>query len=119
MQKLASAYRLELLLISFELDNDNSSALQRRNRTPGKPCGQYLSVFAAMAMKVALLRMLPNRPLLSCFSYALVFAISTPVGVAIGIMIDATAEGAFADWVYAVSMGLASGVCVCCDQQSA
>ncbi|KAG0557452.1 hypothetical protein KC19_11G131400 [Ceratodon purpureus] len=69
-------------------------------------------LFAAIAMGVALLRMLPNRPLLSCFSYAFVFAISTPVGVAIGIIIDANAQGAIADWVYAVSVGLASGVFV-------
>lgn len=67
-------------------------------------------VFAALAMGVALLRMLPNRPLVSCFSYALVFAISTPIGVAIGIIIDATTQGVTADWVYAISMGMASGV---------
>ncbi|CAK9228393.1 unnamed protein product [Sphagnum troendelagicum] len=67
-------------------------------------------VFAAIAMGIALLRMLPNRPLLSCALYAFAFAISTPIGVAIGIIIDSTTEGPTADWVYAISMGLACGV---------
>ncbi|KAK8519833.1 hypothetical protein V6N12_003804 [Hibiscus sabdariffa] len=67
-------------------------------------------IFAAIAMGIALLRMIPDRPLLSCIAYAFAFAISSPVGVAIGIIIDATTEGAMADWVFAISMGLASGV---------
>ncbi|XP_048130544.1 zinc transporter 11 [Rhodamnia argentea] len=67
-------------------------------------------IFAAIAMGIALLRMMPNRPLLSCVSYAFAFAISTPVGVAVGIIIDATSQGAVADWIYAISMGLACGV---------
>jgi zinc transporter 1/2/3 len=67
-------------------------------------------IFAAVAMGIALLRMLPNRPLLTVCLYAFAFAISTPVGVAIGIVIDATAEGATADWIYAISMGFATGV---------
>ncbi|KAG0487174.1 hypothetical protein HPP92_009269 [Vanilla planifolia] len=67
-------------------------------------------VFAAIAMGISLLRMMPNRPMLSCFSYAFAFAISSPVGVAIGIIIDATTQGHVADWIYAISMGLACGV---------
>lgn len=67
-------------------------------------------IFAAIAMGIALLRILPNRPFLSCFAYAFAFAISTPIGVAIGIIIDSTTEGVAADWVYAISMGLATGV---------
>lgn len=67
-------------------------------------------VFAAVAMGIALLRMMPNRPLLSCASYAFAFAISSPVGIAIGIIIDATTQGRVADWIYAISMGLACGV---------
>lgn len=67
-------------------------------------------IFAAIAMGIALLRMLPNRPLLTVCLYAFAFAISTPIGVAIGIVIDATAEGTTADWIYAVSMGIATGV---------
>lgn len=67
-------------------------------------------IFAAIAMGIALLRMLPNRPFLSCFSYAFAFAISTPIGVAIGIIIDSTTEGAAADWTYAIAMGLATGI---------
>ncbi|KAI4979662.1 zinc transporter 2-like [Hordeum vulgare subsp. vulgare] len=69
-------------------------------------------VFAAVAMGIALLRMLPNRPLLSCFAYAFAFAVSSPIGVGIGIVIDATAQGAVADWIFAVSMGLATGIFV-------
>lgn len=67
-------------------------------------------IFAAVAMGIALLRMMPNRPLLQCVLYAFAFAISTPVGVAIGIIIDSTTEGRTADWIYAFSMGIATGV---------
>ncbi|KAM3302591.1 zinc transporter 11 [Capsicum chacoense] len=67
-------------------------------------------IFAAIAMGIALLRMIPNRPLLSCSAYAFAFAISSPIGVAIGIVIDATTQGVVADWIYAISMGLACGV---------
>jgi len=61
-------------------------------------------------MGIALLRMMPNRPLVSCVAYAFAFAISSPIGVAIGIIIDATTQGRVADWIYAISMGLACGV---------
>ncbi|XP_050215481.1 zinc transporter 11 [Mercurialis annua] len=67
-------------------------------------------IFAAIAMGIALLRMLPDRPLFSCITYAFAFAISSPVGVAIGIVIDATTQGSVADWIFAISMGLACGV---------
>ncbi|ONI13719.1 hypothetical protein PRUPE_4G241000 [Prunus persica] len=67
-------------------------------------------VFAAIAMGIALLRMMPNRPFLSCAAYAFAFAISSPIGVAIGILIDATTQGAVADWIFAISMGIACGV---------
>ncbi|KAF7815910.1 zinc transporter 11 [Senna tora] len=67
-------------------------------------------IFAAIAMGIALLRMIPNRALLSCAAYAFAFAISSPIGVAIGIIIDATTQGAVADWIFAISMGLACGV---------
>ncbi|PSR95528.1 Zinc transporter like [Actinidia chinensis var. chinensis] len=69
-------------------------------------------IFAAIAMGIALLRMIPDRPLLSCAAYAFAFAISSPIGVAIGIIIDATTQGAVADWIYAISMGIACGVFV-------
>lgn len=67
-------------------------------------------IFAAIAMGIALLRMMPDRPLLSSAAYAFAFAISSPVGVAIGIVIDSTTQGAVADWIFAISMGLACGV---------
>ncbi|XP_059662403.1 zinc transporter 11 [Cornus florida] len=67
-------------------------------------------IFAAIAMGIALLRMIPDRPLLSCAAYSFAFAISSPIGVAIGIIIDSTTQGAVADWIYAISMGLACGV---------
>ncbi|CAK8577546.1 unnamed protein product [Lathyrus sativus] len=67
-------------------------------------------IFAAIAMGIALLRMVPNRPLLSCAAYAFAFAISSPIGVAIGIVLDSTTQGNVADWIFAISMGLACGV---------
>ncbi|OWM68792.1 hypothetical protein CDL15_Pgr024979 [Punica granatum] len=67
-------------------------------------------IFAAAAMGIALLRMLPKRPFLLTVAYSLAFAISSPVGIGIGIAIDATTQGRVADWIYAISMGLACGV---------
>lgn len=69
-------------------------------------------IFAAIAMGIALLRIIPNRPFFSCAAYAFAFAISSPIGVAIGILIDATTQGHVADWIYAISMGFACGVFV-------
>ncbi|CAN6828556.1 hypothetical protein Bca4012_008305 [Brassica carinata] len=69
-------------------------------------------VFAAIAMGIALLRMIPDRPLLSSIMYSFAFAISSPIGVAIGIVIDATTQGTVADWIFAVSMSFACGVFV-------
>ncbi|KAK6935825.1 Zinc/iron permease [Dillenia turbinata] len=67
-------------------------------------------IFAAIAMGIALLRMLPKRPFLTTAAYSFAFAISSPIGVGVGIAIDATTQGAVADWIYAISMGLACGV---------
>ncbi|CAL5388724.1 unnamed protein product [Camellia sinensis] len=67
-------------------------------------------IFAAIAMGIALLRMLPKRPLTMTAAYSFAFAISSPVGVGIGIAIDATTQGSAADWTYAISMGIACGV---------
>ncbi|XP_058762124.1 zinc transporter 11-like [Vicia villosa] len=69
-------------------------------------------IFAAIAMGIALLRMLPKRPLVTTAAYSFAFAISSPIGVGIGIAIDATTEGSTADWMYAISMGIACGVFV-------
>ncbi|CAK9209518.1 unnamed protein product [Sphagnum troendelagicum] len=69
-------------------------------------------IFAAIAMGIALLRMLPNRPLFTCTLYTFLFSISTPIGIAVGIIIDSTTEGLIADWIYAISMGIATGVFV-------
>jgi zinc transporter 1/2/3 len=63
-------------------------------------------------MGIALLRIIPKRPFLSCAAYAFAFAISSPIGVGIGILIDATAQGRVADWIYEISMGFACGVFV-------
>ena len=63
-------------------------------------------------MGIALLRMLPKRPFLSTAAYSFAFAISSPVGVVVGIAIDATTQGQTANWIYAISMGLACGVFV-------
>lgn len=67
-------------------------------------------IFAAIAMGIALLRMIPKRPFLLTCAYSFAFAISSPIGVGIGIAIDATSEGHAADWTYAISMGIACGV---------
>ncbi|KAK2642637.1 hypothetical protein Ddye_024400 [Dipteronia dyeriana] len=67
-------------------------------------------IFAAIAMGIALLRMIPKRPFLLTVGYSFAFAISSPIGVGIGIAIDATTQGHVADWIYAISMGLACGV---------
>ncbi|KAB1225910.1 Zinc transporter 2 [Morella rubra] len=67
-------------------------------------------LFAAVGMGIALLRMLPKRPFLTTAAYSFAFAISSPIGVGIGIAIDATTQGPVADWIYAISMGLACGV---------
>lgn len=69
-------------------------------------------IFAAIAMGIALLRMLPNRPLFTCTLYTFLFSISTPIGIAIGIIINSTTEGLTADWIYAIFMGIATGVFV-------
>ncbi|XP_073135943.1 zinc transporter 2 [Henckelia pumila] len=69
-------------------------------------------IFAAIAMGIALLKMIPKRPLFATIAYSFAFAISSPVGVGIGIALDATTQGQTADWVYAISMGLACGVFV-------
>lgn len=69
-------------------------------------------IFAAVAMGIALLRLIPKRPFLLTVVYSFAFAISSPIGVGIGIAIDATSEGATADWIYAISMGIACGVFV-------
>lgn len=61
-------------------------------------------------MGIALLRMIPQRPFLTTVAYSFAFAVSSPIGVGIGIAIDATTQGAVADWIYAISMGLASGI---------
>ncbi|KMT05206.1 hypothetical protein BVRB_7g173510 [Beta vulgaris subsp. vulgaris] len=67
-------------------------------------------VFGAIAMGIALLRMIPKRPLLATVAYSFSFAISSPIGVGIGMAIDATTEGRAADWTYAISMGFATGI---------
>lgn len=59
-----------------------------------------------------MLRMLPKRPLVTTAAYSFAFAISSPIGIGIGIAIDATTEGRTADWMYAISMGIACGVFV-------
>ncbi|GKV08076.1 hypothetical protein SLEP1_g19758 [Rubroshorea leprosula] len=67
-------------------------------------------IFAAIAMGIALLKMLPKRPFLLTCAYSFAFAISSPIGVGIGIAIDSTTQGSAANWVYAISMGLACGI---------
>ncbi|KAI3918040.1 hypothetical protein MKW92_053792 [Papaver armeniacum] len=67
-------------------------------------------IFAAIAMGIALLRLLPDRAFLTTIAYSFAFAVSSPIGVGIGIGIDATTQGKVADWIYAISMGFATGI---------
>lgn len=67
-------------------------------------------VLAAIAMSMALLTILPNRPFLSVATYALGFAVSSPIGIVIGIIIDAVTSAKAENWTYAITMGIASGV---------
>ncbi|KAF4391259.1 hypothetical protein G4B88_016569 [Cannabis sativa] len=67
-------------------------------------------IFAAIAMGIALIRMIPNRSLISCSVHAFAFAISSPFGVGIGLILDAIAQGHVVDWIFAISMALASGI---------
>ncbi|OUZ99274.1 zinc finger protein [Macleaya cordata] len=67
-------------------------------------------IFAAIAMGIALLRLIPKRPFVTTVAYSFAFAVSSPIGVGIGIAIDATTQGKVADWIYAISMGFACGI---------
>ncbi|XP_019193085.1 PREDICTED: zinc transporter 2-like [Ipomoea nil] len=69
----------------------------------------FQKIFGAIAMGIALVRMIPDRPLSSSIAYALAFAISSPAGVSIGIVIHATTQGSVADWIYSISIDLAYG----------
>ncbi|XP_071719598.1 zinc transporter 2-like [Rutidosis leptorrhynchoides] len=69
-------------------------------------------IFAAVAMGIALLRLIPKRPFMLTIAYSFAFGISSPIGVGIGIAIDATSQGETAYWIYAISMGIACGVFV-------
>lgn len=68
-------------------------------------------IFAAVAMGIALLRLIPKRPLLMSVAYSLAFAVSSPVGVGIGIAVIGASPRARA-WVYAISMSFATGIFV-------
>ncbi|KAF8031701.1 hypothetical protein BT93_D0809 [Corymbia citriodora subsp. variegata] len=64
------------------------------------------SIFAAIAMGIVLTRrMPPNRPLLPRVAYAFAFAISSPISVVIGIVIDPTTWCAVAGWSSAIFSG--------------
>ncbi|KAB1225913.1 Zinc transporter 1 [Morella rubra] len=75
-------------------------------------------LFAAVGMGIALLRMLPKRPFLTTAVYSFAFAISSPIGVGIGIAIDATTQGPVADWIYAIQWALLVGFHLCGHQPS-
>jgi len=70
------------------------------------------NIFAAIAMGLAVLCIIPERPFLSCAAYAFAFAISSPIGVGIGILIDGTTQGRVANWIYAISVGFSCRVLV-------
>jgi solute carrier family 39 (zinc transporter), member 1/2/3 len=43
-------------------------------------------------------------------TYSLAFAVSSTVGVGVGIAIDATTQGHVADWIHVISMGIANDI---------
>ncbi|KAL3734616.1 hypothetical protein ACJRO7_023894 [Eucalyptus globulus] len=63
------------------------------------------NIFAAVAMGIVLLRTMPNRPLSSRDAYAFAYAISSSIGMAIGIVIDPTTQGVVAGWSTAIFLG--------------
>jgi zinc transporter 1/2/3 len=69
-------------------------------------------IFAAVAMGIALLKLIPKRPFFLTVAYSFAFGISSPIGVGIGIAINSTSQGAVSDWIYAITMSLACGVFV-------
>lgn len=69
-------------------------------------------IFAAVAMGIALLKLIPKRPFFLTVVYSFAFGISSPIGVGIGIAINSTSQGAVSDWIYAITMSLACGVFV-------
>ena len=102
-------------MFSFSNLNNNPSTKNEISDSEGEAWRNLWTIslhklFAAIAMGIALLRMLPKRPFLITAAYSFAFAVSSPLGVGIGIAIDATTQGAAADWVYAISMGIACGV---------
>jgi zinc transporter 1/2/3 len=102
-------------VFSFSNINNNPSPKNEISASEGEAWRNLWTIslhklFAAIAMGIALLRMLPKRSFLITAAYSFAFAVSSPIGVGIGIAIDATTEGASTDWLYAISMGIACGV---------
>lgn len=70
------------------------------------------NIFAAIATGTALLQIIPSHHLSSYAAYASAFGISSPIGVAIEIIIDRRTEGAVPDLISAISVGLACGMSI-------
>lgn len=63
-----------------------------------------------IGLGIVVLRLASTRRLLNSLVYGFAFSISTSVGIAIGILLDSTNWGSSADWIFAVWMGIGTGV---------
>ncbi|GAQ87784.1 Fe2+/Zn2+ regulated transporter [Klebsormidium nitens] len=67
-------------------------------------------IFEGLALGASLLMHNPKRSFLSLLPFGVGFAIAAPVGLAIGIILDSTAEPRTALWVDTIGNGIAAGV---------
>jgi zinc transporter 1/2/3 len=67
-------------------------------------------IFEGLALGASLMMHNPKRSFLSLLPFGVGFAISAPVGLAIGIILDSTTQTRTAIWADSVGNGLAAGV---------
>ncbi|KAL1827539.1 hypothetical protein ACET3Z_005951 [Daucus carota] len=67
-------------------------------------------VASGLSLGIVVLRMQPKRPILTSIAYSFAFAISTPIGIIVSLIIKKAAQDGTADWVYVLTQAAASGV---------
>ncbi|KAK1357241.1 Zinc transporter 1 [Heracleum sosnowskyi] len=67
-------------------------------------------VVLALSLGIVVLRMQPKRPILTNIAYSFAFAISTPIGIIVSLLIQKTAQNGASDWVYVLTQAVACGV---------
>ncbi|MCL7027315.1 hypothetical protein MKW94_008083 [Papaver nudicaule] len=65
-----------------------------------------VDILIAIVMGNGLFKLIPDKPFLAPFVYWFLFIVSTPIGIGIGVRIDASTERAVTDWIFAVSSGI-------------